>query len=200
MNSNWIYEVSCSSCGGSYEGKELDCHKWLTESCQSRLDKARSNHSGVVTAQYYGGQCKCSSCKRSYVRIKGGSATEDLCEICVDQGKAPKKSKMASSRSLACGVEVSFSSRTLFGKNYSHVRKDYIFGGEDWACSGTQSTYDTLSGHDSYPCGKKATVHLALEGGNQFQNGSDFSDCAIFCVSCAKRWLKLSGVRTLPLG
>ena len=144
------------------------------------------------------GVYKCTSCKQSYGRIKGGTGTEELCEQCVGAGKSPGQIKMSTSRELNCGIEISYSPRDLYGRNYSHVRKDFIFGGENWACSSTKSTYDTLSGRGSFPCGKKANMHIKFPKGFGFPNGSTTSECAILCKGCAAKASELPG--TINLG
>jgi len=198
MKNSRVYTVKCSSCAKSVEGDEGFCNSWLQEKCKEREKFSHSSHTGVVFPVYLKGIFKCTSCKRGYARIKGGTGTEELCELCVALGKPSGKIKMASSRDLNCEVEIAFSSRDLYGRNYSHVRKDFIFGGENWACSSTKSTYDTLSGRESYPCGKKANFHIKFPSGVAVSNGVSVSECAVFCSPCATRALEIPG--TISLG
>jgi hypothetical protein len=158
---------------------------------------SQKHASSFVSPVYLDGAFKCSSCKRNYARISGGSATEELCETCVKAGKVPGAIKMASSRDLNCGVGISYYARDAFGSNFSHVRKDFIFGGENWACSSSKSTYDTLSGRDSYPCGKKANFHIKFPSGFAVSNGNSLSECAVFCSACASRALEIPGTTSL---
>jgi hypothetical protein len=191
------YSVKCQSCFREVEGDPAFCNSWLKDKCESRTTFSHTNHIGLVLPVFLPGVYKCTSCKQSYGRIKGGTGTEELCEQCVDAGKSPGQIKMSTSRELNCGVEISYSPRDLYGKNYSHVRKDFIFGGENWACSSTKSTYDTLSGSGSYPCGKKANMHIKFPKGFGFSNGGSTSECAVFCKGCAGKALELSGATSL---
>lgn len=179
----------------------MECQSWLDQVCPRRTGSDTKKHKGIVFPVYLEGEggFKCAGCKRNYVRVKGGTATEQLCETCVENKVAPKEIRMSSSRELNCDTPISFQSRDLFGKNFSHVRRDFIFGGEDWACASVKSTYDPLSGRESYACRKRGSIHIKLEKGGHFANSDSTSECAVICTGCAKRWLQIPGARSVGL-
>jgi len=192
---NWIYEAQCYRCHAKFEGSQSECQQWVLQNCESNIenDQVAIPHAGVIDAAFLPGEYKCTSCKRIFVRVKGGEATEELCEPCVIQGKQPSRQENGTRINLNCGSTVSFSPKNIYGNLFSHVRKSFLFGGETWACCGRKTTYDTISGESTYACGKKAEFHIKLPNGFSFQNGQSDSECGIVCGKCASQLLKITG-------
>jgi len=196
---NWIYKTFCYRCNQVFEGSEFDCDSWVAQTCPISQQSGGKTvgHAANVVPSFLPGEYRCRSCRRAYGRIKGSESTEDLCETCVMQGKSAAPQKMRTSTNLNCNVSIAQSARNLFGQPYSHVRKQFLIGGEDWACCGAKSSYDFLSGKSEYSCGKRGSVHVALPKEHRFSNGGEAAACAILCNKCAAQIMKIPGAKNL---
>lgn len=60
-----------------------------------------------------------------------------------------------------------------------HRRKKYLRDGEHWSCGVSNSTYDTLSGHEQSMCGRRAIAHVVSVYGTSLGGGLT---CRVVCA------------------
>lgn len=187
----WRYEAACWDCKERVKGSEREVEDWIQTPC---VIAGSYRHSCAATPCYLNdGNFQCSRCRRNYVRIEGGQATEDMCDFCLAKGLTAKPVKIDSPRTAPCGHPVSFTGNDGYGRYHSHPRKRFLLRGEGWACCIPTSTYNTLDGRQEFGCGKRATYHVTLPDGWGLPGGADGSHCGMMCTRHANEVTKQAG-------